>query len=54
MEVTENTIDIDKILKDKMGDKARYVPGVLTRWLRHIIHQKEVNAFLWEHKDLRE
>ncbi len=51
MEVTENTIDIDKILKDKMGDKARYVPGVLTRWLRHIIHQKEVNAFLWEHKD---
>ena len=51
MEVTENTIDIDKILKDKMGDKARYVPGVITRWLRHIIHQKEVNAFLWEHKD---
>jgi hypothetical protein len=31
MEVTENTIDIDKILKDKMGDKARYVPGVLTK-----------------------
>ena len=51
MEVTENTIDIDKILKDKMGDKARYVPGVFTKWLRHIIHQKEVNAFLWEHKD---
>ena len=51
MEVTEKTIDIDKILKDKMGAKARYVPGLLTRWLKHIIHQDQVNAFLWEHRD---
>ena len=48
MEVTENTIDIDKILKDKMGRKARYVPSLLIRWLKHIIHQDEVNAFLWD------
>ena len=48
MEVTENSIDIDKILKDKMGRKARYVPSLLIRWLKHIIHQDEVNAFLWD------
>ena len=29
MEVTEKTIDIDKILKDKMGRKARYVYRIL-------------------------
>lgn len=48
MEVTEKTIDIDNILKSKMGNKARYVPSLLTRWLKHIIHQDEVNAFLWD------
>lgn len=27
-EISEHTIDIDKILRSKMGDKARYVPGL--------------------------
>ncbi len=51
MEVTEKTIDIDKILVSKMGDRARYVPRILTRWLKRIIHQEEVNAFLWESRE---
>lgn len=51
MEVTEKTIDIDKILKDKIGKKAHYVPKLLTRWLKHIIHQDEVNAFLWKSRN---
>ncbi len=50
MEVTEKTIDIDRILADKMGRKARYVPRLLCQWLKHIVHQDEVNAFLWEHR----
>lgn len=50
MEVTEKTIDIDRILADKMGRKARYVPRLLCRWLKHIVHQDEVNTFLWEHR----
>ena len=28
-EISEHTIDIDKILRDKMGRRARYVPGCL-------------------------
>ena len=48
----EKTIDIDKILRDKMGDKARFVPSPLVRWLKHIVHQNEVNSFLWEHREL--
>ncbi len=50
--VTEKTIDIDKILKSKMGTKSRYVPRPLVTWLKHITHQDQVNEFLWDNKDL--
>lgn len=42
------TIDIDKILRDKMGDKAGLVPRWLVNWLKKIIHEDEVNSYLWE------
>ncbi len=48
----EKTIDIDKVLRDKMGKKSRYVPRFAVSWLKHIIHQDEVNRFLWESRDL--
>ena len=47
----EKIIDIDNILQSKMGAKARYVPGFLVRWLKHIVHEDQVNAFLWEHRN---
>lgn len=50
-EITEKTIDIDVILKEKMGAKEKYVPGLLKKWLKKIVHQDEVNAFLWESRD---
>ena len=43
----EKTIDIDKILVDKMGAKAKFVPSFVVKWLKHIIHEAEVNQFLW-------
>ncbi len=49
--ITEKTIDIDNILKEKMGAKARFVPRPLVAWLKRIAHQDEVNAFLWESRD---
>ena len=49
--VTEKTIDIESILKGKMGAKAKFVPKVLINWLKRIAHQDEVNAFLWESRD---
>lgn len=51
LETTERTIDLDRIIREKMGTKARYVPSVAVRWLKHIIHQDEVNRFLWESRD---
>ena len=51
IETTERTIDLDRIIREKMGTKARYVPSVAVRWLKHIIHQDEMNRFLWESRD---
>lgn len=48
----EKTIDIEKILKNKMGSKAKFVPGFLVSWLKKIIHEDEVNKFLWESRNL--
>ena len=49
--VTEKTIDIDSILKGKMGAKAKFVPRFLVNWLIRIAHQDEVIAFLWDSRD---
>ena len=49
--VTEKTINIDQILKDKLGAKYQFVPGFLVNWLKRIVHQDQVNAFLWESRD---
>ena len=51
-ESIEKTIDIEKILRDKMGKKARYVPRFVISWLKKIIHEDEVNQFLWENRKL--
>jgi len=52
-ESVEKTIDIKRILKDKMGSKARFVPCFLVTWLKKIIHEDEVNRFLWENRNLK-
>ena len=50
-QISEKTIDIDSILKGKMGAKAKWVPRPLVSWLKRIIHQDQVNAYLWESRD---
>jgi Putative hemolysin len=52
IEVSEKTIDIDKVLRDKMGRKARFVPRFVVSWLKRIIHQDELNEFFWQSRDL--
>ena len=50
--ITEKTIDINKILQDKLGEKSRLVPSFLVKWLKNIIHEDEVNKYLWESRNL--
>lgn len=50
--ISKKTIEVADILKSKMGSKARFVPKPLVSWLKHIVHQDEVNKFLWESRNL--
>ena len=51
--ITPKTVDIEKILRGKLGSKARWVPGPLVSWLKKIAHEDTVNGFLWEARDLK-
>lgn len=51
-QVSQKTIDIDAVLRGKMGKKMRWVPRPAVSWLKKIIHQDEVNDFLWENREL--
>ena len=44
-------MDIDKIIRDKAGDKAKRIPRFIVSWLKRIIHQDEINAFLEKEGD---
>lgn len=45
------TIDLDAVLRGKMGAKAKWVPRFVVNWLKKTIHEDEVNCFLWESRD---
>lgn len=42
----EFQIDVDRILKEKLGNKAKFVPRCLINWLKRILHVDELNEFL--------
>ncbi len=51
IEVTEHTLDVNALLRSKLGEKANKIPSFLVNWLKRIIHQDECNAILWNNKD---
>ncbi len=44
-------IDIDKILREKAPKHVKYIPKFIVSYLKHIVHQDELNVFLREAKD---
>lgn len=50
--ITEQTINLEDVIRGKMGSKARYVPRFVVNYLKRITHIDDVNAFLWRHRDL--
>lgn len=46
-------IDVQKVLADKNPSLAKMVPGFVVRYLKSIIHQDEINAFLLQHGHLK-
>ena len=51
-QVKEKTIDIDNVLKSKMGAKAKWVPRPLVSYLKRLVHEDATNGFLWRSRDL--
>lgn len=47
-EEKKKLIDIDRIIKEKVGTKAKYIPSFVIKWLRNLMHQEELNAFMEE------
>jgi len=45
-------VDVGQVLRDKNPALARWVPGILLRWLERIIHQDEINDFLGKYGHL--
>ncbi len=39
-------INIDRIVRERAGSKARFIPRFLTRWLEKLIHQEFINIYL--------
>ena len=42
--------DIDSLISQKAGAKAKYIPEFLINWLKKTVHQNEVNRFMAECK----
>lgn len=40
------TLDLDKIIRDNAGSKAKFIPKFVVSWLKKTIHQDEMNEFL--------
>ena len=39
-------INIDQIVRSRMGKRARWLPRFVTRWLERFIHQDYINSYL--------
>jgi len=52
--MTDNSVfmvDIDKIVRGKAPRQYKYIPNFIISYLKHIVHQDEINKFLLEHKN---
>lgn len=41
-----NQIDLEAIIRERMGRRSRYIPGFVIRWLKDFVHQDFINEFL--------
>ena len=47
VEITENFIDLEKVIADKNTNLAKVMPRFITSYLKRVIHQKEINRTIW-------
>jgi len=49
--ITERTINVEKVFRDKNPGLARWIPGFIFSYLRKVIHEQEINEFLYKNRD---
>lgn len=52
--MSDKFIDIDKIIDDKNPKLKKWIPGFIVRYLKRILHQKDINQILEENKDIHD
>lgn len=51
VEITENFIDLKKVIADKNPNLVRLMPRFILSYLKNVIHQKELNRAIWLNRD---
>lgn len=51
MRENKGLVDIDNVLKTKSPKLYRWLPNFITKYLKRVVHQKEINAFIELHAD---
>lgn len=51
MEITRQTIDVEGVFQSKSPKTAKMIPGFVFSYLKKVIHQEEINEFLYQHRD---
>ena len=49
--ITEKTLDIKKVFRDKAPGLSRWIPGFVYAYLRKKLHERDLNEFLFLNKD---
>ncbi len=50
--ITERTVDIEQLFRGKNPGVAKMIPGFVYGYLRKVIHENEINDFLFKNKNL--
>lgn len=52
LNISKRHVDIEKVFREKSPGVARFIPGFVFSYLRKKIHEKEINAFLYDYQHL--
>lgn len=52
LKITERTIDLENVFREKNPTLAKLIPGFVFSYLRRVIHEKEINDFLYNNQEL--
>lgn len=52
LKITERTIDVERVFREKSPGLARWIPGFVFSYLRRVVHESWINNFLYQNRDI--